>query len=410
MFTLPASIRTICFIQFFANLGWYPVMFFTSLWVSDIFKQNHPQGETVLADWEAEAVRAGSRALFLQSIIAFAVSAAAPFLVAGSGIQSSETNAYRPINPGPDSDDDPPNSAIFKRREEDRSEGSWTQRAAASVGTVIRAVKTGSAWALPIKGLTLIRLWFIAQIIFALCMLCTWFTSTVNGAYTVIAITGFSWGLAQWAPFALLGELVLIDAPDANRTEMRALSRAPATEVVFAAENETRPTSALHSRSTSRNHVRQISHEVVTLNDPHPLARLAIPGGTPPPPIPREPSIDLDLDTTVVLRHSDEHSDASDELLSPEDNPSSTADKAGLILGIHNVFIVLPQFVITAISSVIFAILEPGHSAKREAVVKGPSSPNAVGVVFRIGGVAAAVGAFLSYRLARRWANGQVHG
>jgi len=286
------------------------------------------------------------------------------------------------------------------------------QRAAAAVASVIkaaiRAIKTGSAWALPIKGLTLIRLWIIAQIVFTLCMFSTFFTSTVSGAYCVIAMTGFSWALAQWAPFALLGELVLIDSPDAgNRTEMRTLVHASPSEVVFAHDANRPATSPLHSRSVSRAHTRLPSHETVAANDVHPLSAAHA-----DPIAGQRDSVDLEIDTTVVLRHSDEHSEEDIEDIpasaSSVDPGPSTADKAGLILGIHNVFIVLPQFVITFVSSIIFALLDPGTTkasahAERAEMPDAPSSPNAVAIVFRIGGLAAAFGAYLSYRLSRRW-------
>jgi solute carrier family 45 protein 1/2/4 len=303
---------------------------------------------------------------------------------------------------------------VFKRHAEEFRHASLPHRAAAAVASVIKAVKTGSAWALPIKGLTLIKLWFFAQIIFCLCMLCTLFTSTVNGAYGVIATSGFAWALAQWAPFALLGELVLIDSPEGNRTEMRALAQAPASEVVFATEASNSATSPLQSRNPSRSHMRHVSHETIT--DESDRSRMNASAER----IPRREtnaSVDLEIDTTVVLRHSDEFSVASqDDILTPSppdsarDPRPSTADKAGLILGIHNVFIVLPQFVITLLSSVIFAVMDDSGSGKAASAVSarspaadGPSSPNAVAIVFRIGGAAAAVGAYLSYRLARRW-------
>ena len=40
----------------------------------------------------------------------------------------------------------------------------------------------------------------------------------------------------------------------------------------------------------------------------------------------------------------------------------ATADRAGVILGCHNICIVMPQFLVTGISSLIFAILAPHHS------------------------------------------------
>ncbi|CAK9784376.1 hypothetical protein CC85DRAFT_288519 [Cutaneotrichosporon oleaginosum] len=394
MFTLPPSIRTVCFIQFFANLGWYPVLFWTSLWVSDIYKQRTPQGDLSAEVWQADAVRAGSRALFLQAVITLGVSIGAPFLVTESGIRSH--NACSALARDDDEDDDgrgTPNSAQWKREEEERARLPLGERVAASVAAGIKAVRSGSAWALPIPGLTLIRFWTIGQAIFAICMFLTWFTTSVGGAYFVIATTGISWALAGWVPYALLGELVLVDPSNEPRT----LRNAPVSEVVFSADAE-RSLAGVHSRS----HSRALSHE--TLGDgPHPLSRLAIPGMEPP---------DIDEDTTVVLRHSGE----SERSVSPGSPApaaeSSTADKAGLILGIHNVFIVLPQFLITAISAVIFHMMDatpapvPGEKEAR-AATDGPSSPDAVGLVFRIGGASAAAGAYLSYRLARRWQRGE---
>lgn len=53
---------------------------------------------------------------------------------------------------------------------------------------------------------------------------------------------------------------------------------------------------------------------------------------------------------------------------------TNTADKAGVILGIHNVFVVLPQFVVTLMASIIFRIMEPGTGGEALPV----KHPNAI--------------------------------
>lgn len=396
MFTLPPSIRTICFIQFFANLGWYPVMFYTSLWVANIYKENNPQGTLDKKTWDADAVRSGNRALFLQAIICLFVSVIAPFLVADSGIQSSAKAAYTslPTEAG--------GVAPTHRRH-----GSVSDRVKGVLGSAIDWVRSGGI-SLPLKGLTLIKLWLGAQIVFVTCMLCTWWTTTVGGAYFLIGVTGFGWALAQWAPFALLGELVLLDVPSATPAELDALTRSVGTsEVLFAAVEESSGTSNerasghARSRSASRTHVRAPSHEVVKAGSGF-AAHL------------NDSDDEEEHDTTVVLRHSEDSDDDEPVPRAPSRavaKQPSTADKAGLILGIHNVFIVMPQFVITAVSSLVFYIMEPGPDAPvRPDAPEGapaPKNPDAVGLVFRIGGTAAAVGAVLSYRLAKRWARGE---
>ena len=52
--------------------------------------------------------------------------------------------------------------------------------------------------------------------------------------------------------------------------------------------------------------------------------------------------------------------------------PSGLAAKAGIIIGIHNIFIVIPQFIMTGIASVTFALLDP----TRGATAPSPTSPS----------------------------------
>ncbi|KAL1413550.1 hypothetical protein Q8F55_001324 [Vanrija albida] len=429
IFTLPPGIRMVCFIQFFAQLGWYPVMFFTSIWVSDIYRESNVQGDLSDKEFREAAERAGSRALFFQAVITIIVSIGAPLLVSQSGVQAVSPSAdYLSVQRGDDDDEDgvsTPNSAVYKHELEVRS-SSWKQRAAAAVDDAVRAIKTGSAWALPIQWLTLVRLWWMAQILFAVTMALTTFTTSVGGAYFLIGVTGVSWALTQWAPFALIGELVLIDGTR-DQTAMQHLRNASTASVVFEHNDENDPLRSSVSRRRS--------HETVDLNAPPPFDA-SVPPTRPKvaiPPATADESDNFDHDTTVILRHSDDFSVASQEdIRSPLNRASptegnSTADKAGIILGIHNVFIVLPQFVSTGISSLVFAIMAPGGSkdvaaaatttaravvqlaTRAESAVSGAAkgAPNAVGVIFRIGGLSAAIGAYLAWRLGRRWAQGR---
>lgn len=90
--------------------------------------------------------------------------------------------------------------------------------------------------------------------------------------------------------------------------------------------------------------------------------------------------------STVILHHSDDSDDELENEIqdlsfsldavsssptgvapirrrqspAPKQSNTNTADKAGVILGIHNVFVVLPQFVVTLMASIIFHIMEPG--------------------------------------------------
>jgi solute carrier family 45 protein 1/2/4 len=102
------------------------------------------------------------------------------------------------------------------------------------------------------------------------------------------------------------------------------------------------------------------------------------------------------------------------------------SSQAGAILGIHNMFIVIPQFLVTGLSSIIFSIFDPdksilhGHHPGNTQPGNGTATPqdvtrhrfprsddlvqtkpNSIAIIFRLGGLAAAIAFFLSWRLAK---------
>lgn len=75
---------------------------------------------------------------------------------------------------------------------------------------------------------------------------------------------------------------------------------------------------------------------------------------------PLEEDLELTASPTLHIRHSSTTSSHPDD--SDPSSSSSTGEKAGVYLGVLNIFTTLPQFVGTAISTVVFSILEPGKS------------------------------------------------
>ncbi|KAI9032668.1 major facilitator superfamily domain-containing protein [Phycomyces nitens] len=63
---LPRPIQTLCNTQFFAWMGWFPFLFYSTQWVSDLYFVANPPQEG--DDW-AEGTRAGSFALLCYSIV-----------------------------------------------------------------------------------------------------------------------------------------------------------------------------------------------------------------------------------------------------------------------------------------------------------------------------------------------------
>ncbi|KAI7883147.1 hypothetical protein K492DRAFT_126802, partial [Lichtheimia hyalospora FSU 10163] len=64
--TLPMPIQRLCNVQFFAWLGWFPFLFYSTTWVSDIYFRTHPKQDP--GSW-AKGTRAGSFALLLHAIV-----------------------------------------------------------------------------------------------------------------------------------------------------------------------------------------------------------------------------------------------------------------------------------------------------------------------------------------------------
>ena len=88
----------------------------------------------------------------------------------------------------------------------------------------------------------------------------------------------------------------------------------------------------------------------------------------------------------------------------PSGTSSSEASSAGALLGIHNIYIVLPQFLVSFLSSLVFAAIEPKPSSLGDSTTELPAeevagNPNTIGVMLRFGGVMAGIAALLSIKL-----------
>ena len=88
--------------------------------------------------------------------------------MAESGVQLSEAHTYEALNGLSTA-----GSAQWKRAQSEADE-SVISRVKEWCGATFQAIRDGSAWVLPIKGLTLVRLWWISHFIFAGAMAASW--------------------------------------------------------------------------------------------------------------------------------------------------------------------------------------------------------------------------------------------
>ncbi|KAJ7179781.1 MFS general substrate transporter [Mycena filopes] len=406
---LPRVIRQICVIQFFAWLGWFPVLFYTTMYITDVYIQS--ESESAAADADAPT-RLGARAQLLSALVALAANALLPFPWVGAK--------------------------------------SW-------VGAECMG---GEGARVPLP-----TLWAVSHAVFAGCMVGSFFTHSVPGATLLITCTGFAWGVTQWAPFSLAQR----HTPAQNEEEEGFLVSRPGEESDSDDERDAMVTARerISPRTGEGNEDEDVASgsgselEFVKPyrargRDPDPFAdgigdgsegrkgkgralgeegeeydtadesdeQYADAEERPPPRHSRQnsrskrsqskaqtllgnPAAQLSVVDVLTPRSTwgefegeggllDEHRqgvdfDAERGLMGSGDPGEGAGQggglsaKAGVILGIHNIFIVIPQFLVTGLSAAIFAVFD-GQAAPVEGGAAGDEAEtgrNSVVVVFR---------------------------
>ncbi|KAF8963511.1 major facilitator superfamily domain-containing protein [Flammula alnicola] len=324
MRTLPRVIRQICIIQFFAWIAWFPILFYSTIYVGDLYKLGSPAATTdeEQSALDAEATRLGSRALFYSALLSLFVNLVLPAFV------SEAAGHGRPGVPG--------------------FEEPWWER----VCRVPRSMQ-----------IHLATLWAVSHLVFASCMLATFFTHSVWGSTLIITVTGFSWAITQWAPFSLLAEAIL--------TEPATLT-ADDTGSILLADTRTRPRTSdenerqvfLPGEDTDEEDETALREERrhVLSNSGAQLSRIDI-----------RRTVGEEEDYDILPRRGAANGRPNGE----RSDAGTLSGKAGIILGIHNIFIVIPQFLVTGFSAILFALFDPKKPAlpaHRAPVAPGPGA------------------------------------
>ncbi|KAL0474226.1 hypothetical protein QR685DRAFT_430849 [Neurospora intermedia] len=188
----------------------------------------------------------------------------------------------------------------------------------------------------------LLSAWIASHLMFAFAMFLTPFAASFRFATVLVALCGIPWSIAMWAPTTFLG------------VEVNKLSGAP-DPMSPGATSATNP--SYRRLSTS-------SIEMRFVNEP------AAAG-------------------------------AVDEATAGN---SSTGELSGIYFGILNIYTTIPQFIATFMSSIVFAILEPGKSPEL-ATDAHPSEhaktdgPNAIAVCMFIGAISSLVAAYATAKM-----------
>ncbi|KAF2452324.1 hypothetical protein BDY21DRAFT_294897 [Lineolata rhizophorae] len=176
---LPPRIDAICWIQFWAWVGWFPFLFYGTTWVGEIYLRYEAPATTVRAhavgapvagdeDTLGDIGRIGSQALIVFSIITFVASFAMPLLVK-SPEHERGGGAARGFTPRP-----PPKLAPLMEAAEKRKP-------------------------------SLLTAWMCSHLLFAGSMVLAPFTTSVRFATVIVALCGIPWACQCWAPFTFMG-------------------------------------------------------------------------------------------------------------------------------------------------------------------------------------------------------------
>ena len=292
---LPPQTKRVCQVQFFAWVGFFPLLFYTSSYIGEIYVQPYLEDNPNMTPKELEALyeqatRIGTLALLINAIVSLLTNVFLPFFIA-------PTFDSRPV----------------------------VSRASGDTTTAFKVSDTGERRPLleylRIPGFTLKRAWFGSLVLFAGAMFCTPLVRSVEAATVLIGVAGVTWAMTLWAPWAII--------------------------------------SAEISRRDALHRARK-------------------------------------------LQNMDAHGDVEDEAISPmsphhDAGPRNIArgheeevDQAGVILGIHNMAIAVPQIIATVGSSIIFKIWQKP---------RGTPGDHSISIVMALGGVFVLVASLIAARI-----------
>lgn len=176
---LPPQIKRVCTVQFCAWVGFFPMLFYTSSYIGEIYvepflEENPHMTPEQLDRLYEEATRVGTFALLIYSITSLCTNVFLPFFIA-------PTYDARP--------------AVGDQPQQERE--------ALASGADVPPSKSWLDY-LVIPGLTLRRAWMLSLLLFSGSMSCTVLVSSVAAATTLIGLVGITWALTLWAPWAII--------------------------------------------------------------------------------------------------------------------------------------------------------------------------------------------------------------
>ncbi|GAA5955707.1 hypothetical protein JCM3765_001827 [Sporobolomyces pararoseus] len=345
---LPIEVRRVCYVQFFSWTAWFPLLFYSTTYVAESLYASIPEGQPLPS--ADEATRAGSLALLLYAIVSIAVGTILPYL---------STLGDEP----------------FARRLSFSTKFGRTTR-----------------WILSL--ITPRNCWTFGLYCYTIGTIGTFFVTGPRGATAFVAFQGISWAITCWVPFALVMEYI--------REDEIPSSAPPHSEVTT--PTHTPPPSS--PSPCSRPAPFRASNRQHSFINPH------------SPASPASPRFPRHSERSPLLPSRRERQNSRQSQQTEQSGSKGgmvqehTTPNGGTVLGIHNLAIVAPQFLVAIISAIILKLTSSSSSSPSSVVARLLVSAasggeggggdeelrgqNDVVWVLRFGGLAAVGGAILS--------------
>lgn len=216
----------------------------------------------------------------------------------------------------------------------------------------------------PVRSMdTLTGLWAAAILSFAFIMMSSKMAemqNSTNLAMTTIGLTGFAWCLSTWAPYTLVGLSLCSQrsCPDLSHLQLGILLQKGVEGQV-----------PVHISTNGR-----------PVEEGAPLLQRSLSDGN------------------EDCREGEDDEAALDGRFRSDQRKMDTPLQSGTVSGLHNVCLVLPQFLMTAFTSILFKFMQSEKDSKSKDAAN-------FGFVLRIGGLAAFVSSYYAFRLARKYSS-----
>ena len=201
---VPDRIQSICWVNFWSWIGWFPFLFYGSTWVGEIYLRYDATDADRAGNALDKVGQQGSRALIVYSIVSTISSITLPWFI---------------LNPG------------------DEERPGYTARPPRALEPLLKVVK--------LRKPTLLRSWALANLLFACTMIWAPLVESVAFATVLMAICGVSTAIGGLAPVTFLGVEVNRMSTSMPLSRSRSSSHRRSTESIELDNNNSNESSSI---------------------------------------------------------------------------------------------------------------------------------------------------------------------